>query len=300
MSSEVLAGVLPIDSFNVVVLIAVFVLIALGLHFTFGLLNVVNLAHGEFLLIGAYTAFQIQELTGNVLLGMILAPIVAAFIGVGIERSILRFLYTRPLDSLLATFGISVIIRQGIQLRYSANPRTVDDPIGNSFVLLGFNIPWWRFVIVLVTIVVVIGSLAFVNRTQFGLQARATIRNPELAETVGINVGAVRAAWFALGSGLAGLAGAIIAPINTLNPSFGILFLANSFLVVILGGQGSLRGLVAAAVILGGSLAVLQFVVSTVIAQILVLVIAVIGVRLRPLIVEGIANRRHRSVVQAV
>ena len=105
---------------------------------------------------------------------------------------------------------------------------------------------------------------------------------------------------FAIGSGLAGLAGAIIAPINTLNPSFGILFLANSFLVVILGGQGSLRGLVAAAVILGGSLAVLQFVVSTVIAQILVLVIAVIGVRLRPLIVEGIANRRHRSVVQAV
>jgi len=291
---SIIATLLPVDSFNIVVLAAVFVLIALGLHITFGMLGVLNLAHGEFLLIGAYTAFQIQEATGSVVLGMALAPIVAGIIGVIVERSILRFLYQRPLDSLLATFGVSLIIRQAIQLRYSANPRTVTDPIGGSFVIAGYNIPWWRFVIVIATIALVTATLALINRTRFGLNARATIRNPILADTMGINTSTVRTALFALGAAMAGIAGALIAPINTLNPSFGVLFLVNSFLVVIIGGQGSLRGLVTAAVLLGGSLAILQFLISTVFAQILVLVIAIVGVRTRPLIVDAVNKRRDR------
>ncbi|MDH3425940.1 MAG: branched-chain amino acid ABC transporter permease [Acidimicrobiia bacterium] len=297
-----LAAFLPTDSFNVIVLIAVFVLIALGLHFTFGMLNIVNLAHGEFILIGAYTAFQLQEWTGNVILGMVLAPVVAGLIGVVMERGILRFLYERPLDSLLATFGLSVIIRQLVQLRYSANPRTVDDPIGGSFELAGFNVPWWRLMIVIATVALVVAVLAVLNRTEFGLHARATVRNPGLAETMGIKVDVMRAALFAIGCALAGLAGALLAPINTLNPQFGLLFLVNSFLVVILGGQGSFRGLVAAGVLLGGSLAILQFNISTVFAQIVVLVIAIVGVRLRPILSEQITTRgdRRRSVEASV
>jgi len=286
-----IAAVIPIDSFNVVVLIAVFVLISLGLHFTFGLLNIVNLAHGEILLIGAYTAFQVQEWTGSVLLGMVFAPIVAAAVGLVIDRGVLRFLYERPLDTLLATFGISVVIRQGIQLRYSANPRTVQDPIGGSFELAGLNFPWWRVIIVVATIALVFGVRALLDHTRFGLHARATIANPDLAETVRINADGMRTGLFVIGAALGGLAGALIAPINTLNPSFGVLFLVNSFLVVIIGGKGTLRGLVTAAVILGGSLAVLQFVVSTVIAQILVLVIAIVGVRIRPIMVEALEAR---------
>jgi urea transport system permease protein len=285
---------LPPDSFNVVVLIAVFVLIALGLHVTFGLLNVVNLAHGELLLIGAYTAFQVQVATGNVVLGMILAPVVAATIGVLMERGVLRSLYDRPLDSLLATFGLSVITRQVIQLIYSANPRTVVDPIGGSIVIAGLNVPWWRLVIVIATVALVALVSAILARTSFGLRARATVRNATLAETMGINVGLTRAALFALGSALAGLAGALLAPINTLDPQFGLLFLVNAFLVVILGGQGSLRGLVIAGAVLGGSLAILQLFISTVYAQIIVLVIAILGVRLRPLLAERLAARRER------
>lgn len=298
MTTPPIAGLLPVDSFNIVVLIAVFVLIGLGLHFTFGLLNVVNLAHGEFLLIGAYTAFQIQETTGNVVLGMLLAPVVAAFIGVIVERGVLRFLYNRPLDSLLATFGISVIIRQTIQLWYSANPRTVRDPIEGALTIAGFNIPWWRLVIVLSAIALVGAAFVLLNRTSFGLDARATVSNPKLADTMGVNVALMRTLLFGIGCGLAGIAGAIIAPINTLNPSFGVLFLVNSFLVVILGGQGSLRGMVAAAVILGGSQAILQFTISTVSAQILVLVIAIVGVRIRPLLIDAVSNWRTRSVGQ--
>ena len=292
---------LPVDSFNVVVLIGVFVLISLGLHFTFGLLNVVNLVHGEFLLIGAYTTYQIQESTGSVVLGMVAAPIVAAAIGVMIERGLLRFLYQRPLDSLLATFGLSVIIRQLVQLIYSANPRRVQDPIGGSFEVFGLNIPWWRLVVVITTVVLVALIALALSRTSFGLKARATVGRPDLAETMGVNIGLVRAALFAIGSGIAGLAGALLAPLNTLDPQFGLLFLVNSFLVVILGGQGSMRGLIVAAVVLGGSLGVLQFVISTVFAQIVVLVIAIVGVRLRPIMTEGLARlRQKRATPQSV
>ena len=281
VSGVVVAGILPADAFNIVSLIAVFVLISLGLHFTFGMLNIVNLAHGEFILIGAYTAFELQESTGSVVLGMVAAPFVTALVGIAVERGILRFLYDRPLDTLIATFGIALVIRQIVQLIYTANPRTVTDPIGRSFVLAGMTVPLWRMTLVLASIVLVVLVALLLDRTTFGLHARATVRNPTLAETMGIRTASMRTRLFAIGSGLAGIAGALIAPIATLNPSFGTLFLVNSFLVVILGGQGSLTGLVAAAAVLGGSLAILQFWISTVYAQIIVLIIAIVGVRLR-------------------
>jgi branched-subunit amino acid ABC-type transport system permease component len=149
-------------------------------------------------------------------------------------------------------------------------------------VIAGFNIPRWRLVIVLATIVVVFIVSQVMARTRFGLHSRATVANPALAETMGINTGLVRAGLFAIGAAIAGLAGAMLAPISTLNPQFGLLFLVNSFLVVILGGKGSLRGLVVAGVALGGSLAALQFAISTVLAQIIILGIAVVALRVRP------------------
>jgi urea transport system permease protein len=289
-------SLLPVDSFNVVVLAAVFVLVAVGLHFTFGMLNVVNLVHGELILIGAYAALQIERTTGSVLLGMALAPLITGTVGVAMERAVLRFLYDRPFDSLLATFGLSVIIRQAVQLIFSPNPQTVRDPIGGSFVVAGFNIPWWRLVIVIVTAAVVLGTSQFLVRTSFGLHARATVVNPALAETSGINTGLIRAGLFAMGSAIAGLAGAMLAPISTLNPQFGLLFLVNSFLVVIIGGKGSLRGLVLAGIVLGGSLAVLQFVTSTVFAQIIILAIAIASVRIRPLLGSAWEERKQRRL----
>lgn len=291
-------GFLPTDSFNVVVLIAVFVLVALGLHFTFGLLNVVNLMHGEFLLLGAYTTFEVQRQTGSSVAGMLVAPIVGALVGVAVERGILRVLYERPLDSLLATFGISVIIRQVVQLIYTANPRSVDVPIDGAFVVLGLNVPYWRLVVVLASIALVAAVSWLLTRTPYGLRARAVVRNPVLAAATGLNVGPIRASLFAIGAGLTALAGGLLAPLNTLDPQFGLLFLVNAFLVVILGGQGSLRGLVLAAVVLGGSLSVMQFAISTVFAQIIVLVIAVVAVRFRPVLVRVLAERRERRATE--
>ena len=195
---------------------------------------------------------------------------------------------------------MAIIIRQVVQLMYSANPRTVPDPIGGSFSFLGFNIPWWRLMIVIITALLVVGILVLMERTRFGLRARATVRNPHLAETQGVNIGWYRAAMFTIGAGLAGIAGAVLAPINTLNPQFGLLFLVNSFLVVILGGKRSLRGIVVAGLVLGGSLAILQFIISTVFAQIVVLVFAIAAVRLRPVLARHVGQwRQQRATASA-
>jgi urea ABC transporter permease protein UrtB len=274
------------NAFSVLSLASVFILIALGLHFTFGLLGLVNLAHGEFLLVGAYVAYAVQQATGSTVAGVMLAPIGAAALGLVVERSLLRIFYDRPLDSLLVTFGLSVILRQGVQLIYSAVPRQVRDPLRGSLTFFDANIPKWRLLIVVVDVLLIAGIYALLSRTSFGLRARACVRNPALAETMGIDVSWVRAFLFAIGSGLAGLAGGLLAPISTLDPQFGLLFLVNAFLVVILGGVGSLPGLVIGGLMLGGSLALLQFVIPTVLAQILVLLIAVLGVRVRPFLIE--------------
>jgi urea ABC transporter permease protein UrtB len=288
------------NAFSVLSLASIFVLIALGLHFTFGLLGLVNLAHGEFLLVGAYVAYAMQQATGSTVAGVLLAPLGAAILAFLVERLFLRLFYERPLDSLLATFGLAVIVRQAVQLLYSSVPRQLRDPLRGSFTLFDINVPRWRLLILVVDVILIVGIAALLSRTRFGLRARASVRNPVLAETMGIDVGWVRASLFALGSAVAGLAGALLAPISTLDPQFGLLFLVNAFLVVILGGVGSLPGLVVGGVVLGSSLALLQFVIPTVLAQIVVLVIAVLGVRLRPFLVEGVGARRARRPTTAV
>lgn len=278
-----LATWLPVDSFNVIALVATFTLAALGLHFTLGMLGVVNMVHGEFILVGAYVAFQVQDWLGSPTWGFVAAPFVAALLGALFEIVLIRRLYMRPLDTLLVTFGLSLLIRQGAQLLYTPNPRQVVDPIGGSFELWGYNVPWWRLVLVIAAVVLVV-LWETIDRTSLGVRWRAAVVNPELAEAMGYSVHRARTWLFAIGCGVAGLAGALLAPINTLTPQFGLRFLVNAFLVVILGRPGSLRGLAIAAVVLGGSLGVMQFHISTVYAQMITLVIAVVAARLRPLV----------------
>ena len=227
-----------VDAFNAISLIAVFVLISLGLHFTFGMLGLVNLVHGELLLIGGYATYAVAGLTGSVLVGMLAAPVVAGLVGLAMERGVLRFLYQRPLDSLLATFGLAVIIRQAVQLIYTSSPRNVPDLLRGSWTILGINIPRWRLVLALLAVLLVIGTWWLLGRTRFGLKARAVVANPDLAESVGLDVGAMRAGLFTIGAALAGLAGGVLAPVSTLDPQYGLLFMVNAFLVTILGGPG--------------------------------------------------------------
>ncbi len=288
-----LATLLPVDSFNVVALIATMLLAALGLHFSLGLVGVVNMVHGEFMLVGAYTAYQVQTVWGSPTWGFVLAPVIAAALGGVAEVVLIRRLYRRPLDTLLVTFGLSLLIRQGVQLYFSPNPKRVRDPIGGAAHVFGYNVPWWRLAITIAAVVVVL-AWALVDRTSVGVRWKAAVVNPELAESMGYSVRRARTSLFVIGCGVAGLAGALLAPLNSLSPQYGLRFLVNSFLVVILGRPGSLKGLVIAAAVLGGSLGIMQFHISTVYAQMLMLLIAVVAARLRPMVMARAgASRGH-------
>jgi len=283
------------DLFSIISLGSIFVLASLGLYFTFGLLGLVNLVHGELLLLGGFCAYAIQEATGTPVWGFVLAPLAVGLVGLILERGILRFFYDRLLDSLLATFGLALIIRQLVQLRYSTIPRRVLDPLEGSFVLFGANIPRWRLLILTLAVLLLLGIRGMFRRTPFGVRARATVQNAEFAATMGIHVALVRTALFTIGAALAGLAGAVLAPLYTLDPFFGLLFLVNTLLVVILGGIGSFRGLIVAGFGLGGLLAIMQFSISTVLAQMLMLVVAAAAIRYRPAIVELAVKLREPS-----
>ena len=288
-----LATLLPVDSFNVVALIATMLLAALGLHFSLGLVGVVNMVHGEFMLVGAYTAYQVQTVWGSPTWGFVLAPVIAAALGGVAEVVLIRRLYRRPLDTLLVTFGLSLLIRQGVQLYFSPNPKRVRDPIGGAAHVFGYNVPWWRLAITIAAVVVVL-AWALVDRTSVGVRWKAAVVNPELAESMGYSVRRARTSLFVIGCGVAVLAGALLAPLNSLSPQYGLRFLVNSFLVVILGRPGSLKGLVIAAAVLGGSLGIMQFHISTVYAQMLMLLIAVVAARLRPMVMARAgASRGH-------
>ena len=295
ISSATSAVTLPPDSFVVLSLAATWVLVALGLHLTFGLLGVVNLAHGEFLLVGAYAAFAVHALTGSVTLGVLIAPPVAALLGALLDVAVLRRLRGRLLDTLLATFGAAVVLRQGVQVIAGPNPRTLPDPIGQSLVAAGMVVPGWRLLTLVITIVAVVALGLLIGATRTGVRWRAAAGDARLATTMGLDVDRMRTAMFAVGSGLAGLAGALLAPLSTLSPQYGTRFLVPAFLVAILGGAGSLVGLVLAGVVLGATLGVLQFFVDAVSAQMLVVLLAVVLLRVREPVLARLGGRSRRA-----
>jgi len=279
--SVVLAGPLPVDGFAVIMLAATWVLVALGLHFTFGMLGVVNLAHGEMLLVGAYIAYLARSIGQPMVVAIVAGSITAGLVGAAMDIGILRRLRDRPLDTLLATFGAAVVLRQSIQLLAGPNPRALPDPIGRSSEVLGMIVPVWRSVVVLGTIIIFAALHFLLTRTSLGLGWRAVAAGPRIAGSFGLGALRIRTTIVAVGSGVAGLAGALLAPLSTLTPQFGTRFLVPAFLVVIVGRTGSFRGLATAGVILGGSLATAQFVIDAVRAEIVVILLAVVLLRLR-------------------
>lgn len=279
----ILAGVLPADGFAVITLAATWVLVALGLHFSFGMLGIVNLAHGEMLLVGAYVALVVHTSGRPMVVAIVLGAVAAALIGAAMDAVILRRLRARPLDTLLATFGVAVVLRQTIQLLAGPNPRALVDPIGRSLDLAGMVIPAWRGVIVLLTLLLVVSLHVMLTRTPLGVNWRAVAAAPRLAASFGLRAQRTRTSIVAVGSGVAGLAGALLAPLSTLTPQFGTRFLVPAFLVVILGRAGSVLGLATAGAILGGALAAAQFAIDAVAAEILVILLAVVLLRLRAL-----------------
>lgn len=262
---------------------SVLVLLVLGMAVIVGMMRVINMAQGEFVLLGAVTAFVVHGLTGSTLLGMLAAPVVVGLIGAVLERTVIRRFYGNPAGALLLTFAIGFFIREVVRSQMQTQSTTVPAPLPGYLTVGGANLEIWRLVIIVVTVVVVAGSWLALTRTSIGLKVRATLDNPELAAASGISINAMYTGTFAFGSALAGLAGGLIVPIQTLYPDLGLNSLTPMFISVFIGGLGSLFGPLLGGVLIGVPQYGLSLAISGVLAQAVVLATAIVFMRLRPL-----------------
>ena len=267
---------------NALTLISIFSLVGLGLTISFGLMNVTNLAHGEFVTVGAFTVYFVQSLGGSFWLGLVAAPLAGAAVGFLLEALLLRHLYDRPVGAILATWGVSLILQQSIELIFGLGAKPVSPPFDGMADLGVTAYPAYRLLLIAVSILTLAVIILLVRRTRFGLDIRTVIQNREMAEAVGINTRLTYTVAFVFGSAVAGLAGALISPLATVLPQMGVNYLANAFFVVIVGGAGSVPGLIAGSTLVGGLTSVLNYQISPSLAQALVLLAAIVIVRFRP------------------
>jgi urea ABC transporter permease protein UrtB len=267
---------------NSLTLCSVLMLIGLGLAVIFGLMGVINMSHGDFVTVGAFSVAIVQGLGGNFWLALAIAPLIGAALGWAVEKSLIRFLYTRPVATVLATWGLSLIIQQGLVLIFGAAPQKVIAPISTSVDLFGVNYPAYRLVLIALSAAIIVICHLLIKRTRFGLDLRTVIQNREMAESLGIDTQKVYAVAFSVGAALAAVAGVLIAPLTSVVAQMGINYLARSFFVVIVGGAGSVMGVVAGSTVVGGLESLLNYVIPATLSQALVLVVAIVIVRFRP------------------
>ncbi len=269
---------------------SVLLLAAIGLAITFGVMGVINMAHGEMIMLGAYTTYVIQLIMPNSIGASILVAIPAAFLvsglmGILIERTVIRHLYGRPLETLLATFGISLILQQLVRSVFSPLNRSVITPdwLSNSLVVNGFlSLTYNRLYIILFSLLVLFGLMLLLKKSFFGLQMRAVTQNRAMASSMGIRTGWVDALTFGLGSGIAGIAGVALSQLTNVGPNLGQSYIIDSFLVVVFGGVGNLWGTLVAAMGLGVANKFIEPVAGAVLAKILILIFIILFIQRRP------------------
>jgi urea transport system permease protein len=285
---------------------SVLLLAAIGLAITFGVMGVINMAHGEMVMLGAYTTFVVQEVFRafapglfdlSLLVAVPAAFLVAGAVGVGIERGIIRFLYGRPLETLLATWGVSLILQQAVRTIFGPTNRDVSAPsyMEGGFDLFGLAITYNRLWIIVFTLVVFFLLLAILRYTSLGLQMRAVTQNRKMAASMGIRTGYVDAMTFGLGSGVAGIAGVALSQIDNVSPNLGTNYIIDSFMVVVFGGVGSLWGTLVSAFALGITNKLLEPWAGAVLAKIVILVLLILFIQKRP---RGLFALKGRAVEQ--
>ena len=267
---------------NALTLISILMLVGLGLAIIFGLMNVINLAHGEFVTIGAYTLALVQSLGGNYWLALLLAPLVGALAGFSIERAMVQHLYARPLATILATWGLSLVLQQTLQLTFGAAPQRVDGPLAGSVSVFGAAYLAYRLLLIACALAIVTACFAVFRWTRFGLDLRAVIQNRAMADALGIDTQRIYSIAFATGAAIAAVAGVLIAPLTVVIAQMGVNYLARSFFVVIVGGAGSIAGVAAGSTVVGGVETILNYQIPVTVSQALVLVLAIIIIRFRP------------------
>ncbi len=279
---------------------SVLLLAAVGLAITFGVMGVINMAHGEMIMLGAYTTFAIQQIFPNAIEMSLLIAIPAAFLvsgsmGVLIERLVIRHLYGRPLETLLATFGVSLILQQAVRMYRSNNvPVITPEWMSGSFEInAALSLTYNRFYIIWFSLIVVFFLMLLLKKTLFGLQMRAVTQNRPMANAMGIRSSWVDAMTFGLGSGIAGIAGVALSTITNVGPNLGQSYIIDSFMVVVFGGVGNLFGTVFAAMSLGVVNKFLEPVAGAVLGKIFVLVFIILFIQWRP---RGMFALKGRAV----
>jgi branched-chain amino acid transport system permease protein len=276
-------GVLLLDA---VTTAAILFAVASGLMIILGVMKLINFAHGAFLTIGGYAALVVTQLGWNPWLAAPFAAVVGLVLGLLIERVVIRPLYARPLDAILATWGLGIVIGQLITIGFGREVQFVQSPVSGAIPFLGQSYSLYRLLLVLIALALGGALAALLYFTRFGLTARAVIMNEDLARGLGIDSDKVRLVTFGLGAALASMAGALITPLLAVEPNMGLPWLINSFMLVLVSGV-SIVGLGLASLILGGAQVVVSTYLSPVIGGLTIVVLAAVILRIRP---QGLAR----------
>nr|WP_306268888.1 urea ABC transporter permease subunit UrtB [Pararhizobium sp. IMCC3301] len=264
---------------------SILLIIALGLAIIYGSMGVINLAHGEFVMLGAYTTWALQNYLGfGIIVSLPLVFLAVAAIGWIIERAIVQRLYKRPLDTILATWGIGIMLQQAVRIIIGPESLFVKGPdfLRGNIEIGNVVMSNYRIFIILFSVAVLLVTWALLTRTEFGTKLRAIIQNRKISECYGIESGRIFSLTFAYGAGLAGIAGALITPLFSTIPTMGTSLVVDAFLVVIIGGLGSLIGAATAAVMIGEATALFSLVMNDTLGRIAVLACVILLIRLRP------------------
>src|SRR6478672_2131217 len=278
---------------------SVLLLAALGLALTFGQMGVINMAHGEFMMAGAYTAFVVQGLIADagtsLLLAIPLGFLVGGVMGVVLEATLIRRMYHRPLDTLLVTWGVSLILQQAARDIFGAPNVDVRAPswLSGSINIGVTHVPAARLFILVLAVAAVVGLSLLLKMTALGRRIRGVVQNRDLAETVGISTRSTDRLTFFIGSGLAGIAGVALTLLGSTGPTLGTSYIVDAFLVVVAGGIGQLKGAVIAAFGLGLLQATFEYSTTASVAKVMVFVVVVVFLQIRP---QGIFSVRTRSL----
>ena len=295
-------GIIAGQIFNGISVASILLLAALGLALSFGVMNVINMAHGEMLMLGGYLSYlacRVLPGPGGFLVALAVAFGGTFLFGVLLEVIVIRRLYGRPLDTLLATWGISLILQQGARSLFGpigvevVAPHWLNGSVSMHGTLAGLDLPYVRLFIIVLAIAVLGLVALFIAKTAWGLRLRAVHQDREMAEALGVNTRTVDLVVFALGAGVAGLAGSVLALISPVTPTVGQSYIVYAFLVVIVGGLGSLVGTALAALLVGLFSCSLQIFTSVSLADVLLLVLVILFIQFRP---KGIVVRRSRAI----
>ncbi|MFE0015018.1 branched-chain amino acid ABC transporter permease [Mesorhizobium sp. NPDC059054] len=267
---------------NILFGVTTLAMIALGLAITFGMLGVLNLAHGEFVMMGAFCALVIDRAGVPFLLAVPLALVVCGGVGLVVEMLLIRPLYRRPFDTLVATWGLSLLLRKLAEAGFGLGFNSVAVPLVGTTTLFGTDYPTYRLVLIVICIAIIGALFAWYGTSRAGLKIRAMVENPDLARALGMPVKRLATTTFVVGSCLAGLAGVMVAPLVPVHPYLGLDYVIKSFFVLVVGGLGSVLGVVAGTGVIGGLDSVMSALFGSTQAYFTVLVVAILFLWLKP------------------